>query len=133
MAKTKTKAHKYVWRKKVNGKWRYYYDTDGKPDKGFSLQTISSKTRIDTSNKSDSDGMKNGTRGDTRYTLRNSFGGAIGGRTDHQSWEHAKTGTHLYYNNELVSDIMKRSLSNVKKYYAYAIDKGKSFVRKLFA
>ena len=37
-------GHKYIWKERKNGEWRYYYDDDLKRDKGFSIKTPSRTT-----------------------------------------------------------------------------------------
>lgn len=87
---------KYATKKKVNGKWRYYYDDTGKgkPKKGLSINDM---------------GRYKVTQfGNTSYSV-----GRFGEEVSKDVYDHG--GETLLYNGEPVKDIAKRKSGEAKK------------------
>lgn len=83
-----------------NGEWRYYYDNDSTPDKGFSVKNMQGrKTHHE---------LYAGKKKFASYDTYKVKGQKVG----KDVYEHSKA--HLYYKNEPVRDIAKRDAKNVK-------------------
>lgn len=119
------KEHKYIYKKWVNGSYRYYYDNDDKPDKGFSYKKMD-KWQMENHMAINTPGMKGRNKVEKSYHL--DVDGLKGGWRDvtQDVWENAGTG--LYYKNEPVKNIVKRNVSDLKKTASKQIDKGQKFV-----
>ena len=118
------KDHKYAYKKMVNGKWRYYYDNDDKPDKGLSYKKMD-KWKMENDIAISAPGMKAVNQKNTSYSL------AIDGVKGRQQvskdvWDNAGSG--LYYKNEPVKNIAKRTVTDLKKTASKQIDKGQKFI-----
>lgn len=119
-----SKDHKYVYKKMVNGKWRYYYDDDDKPDKGLSYKKMD-KWKMENDIAITAPGVKTVSKKNTTYSL--SIDGVKGRQqVSKDEWDNAGTG--LYYKNEPVKNIAKRTVSDIKKSASKQIDKGQKFI-----
>lgn len=128
------RSHKYVKKVWKNGSWRYYYDNDSKPDKGFSYKKV---------NKGNSEingsamGIPNSDFKVTSYYVsvgkHNSMSDLFNKENEVSKdiYDHSKSG--LFYKNELVEDIAKRKYKEFKKTSSNAIKKGKKFVESLMS
>lgn len=120
------KNHKYAWKEFKNGSWRYYYDDDNKPDKGFSIKKISKvKSQNDTYSRSPNGRLK------VKTSKRYYVGGNSRNKSQRVSkdiYDHA--GSSLYYKNEPVKDIVKRNLKEMKKATSRHINNGKNAIKK---
>ena len=106
---------KYSKKKMVNGKWRYYYDDDDKPDKGFSFKKNDRNT-MEINSSVYVPGSNTGVR------LHNKSYYVNGEKVDKDTYEHA--GARLYYKNEPVRDIAKRDIEKGKNFVDKSIKKG---------
>ena len=143
---------KYVTKKKVNGKWRYYYDETGKGKikKGFSVADKLEKHKLDTMSTLFGDKPR-APRTEARthiidaenrpdYYLSRKGGESekvSKGAYDH--FDNAGSGGMLLYDGEPVRDIMKRkskvakrTVSDVKKNCSKQINKAKKWIKSLF-
>ena len=100
---------KYATKKKVNGKWRYYYDDTGKgkPKKGLSINNMDRYKTTFTGSMS-APGVKSQSYSNTYYNV-----GKIGEETSKDVYDHGDA--TLLYNGEPVKDIAKRKSGEAKK------------------
>ena len=123
---------KYAYKKKVNGKWRYYYDNSNKQknDSGFSYK----KNDRHTLELNSSIGVP-GTKKDVEIQSKSYY--VNGMKVDEDTYKHA--GAKFYYKNEPVRDItqrqyesgkeyVKNALSKVKEVTSSTIDQGKQWI-----
>lgn len=133
------RSHKYVWKKRVNGEWRYYYDNNDKPDKGLSIKNVQ-RSKLTSETTFDNGKGKKKQINSTTYFV-NTKGSGVGGEiVDKDTYNRS---THmLYWKNEAVADVGRRAVKDAKKYTskktkefksdgAHLVRKGKSFVNKL--
>lgn len=99
---------KYVRKVWKNGGWRYYYDNDKNPDKGFSVKNMqSSKTHHDLY------------AGKKKFLSYDTY--KVGNKpVTKDIYEHSKA--HVFYKNEPVKDIAKRGVRNVTTKVKTAVD-----------
>lgn len=120
------RSHKYAWKEFKNGSWRYYYDDDGKRDKGFAIKKISKKKSQNDVYQRTSDGKLH-----VKTAKRYYVGGDRHNKAQKVSkdvYNHA--GASLYYKNEPVRDIVKRNLKQMKKATSKNIKKGRKAFEK---
>lgn len=100
---------KYATKKKVNGKWRYYYDDTGKgkPKKGLSVNDIG-RYKLTLNGSMSAPGVKSQSYNNTSYHV-----GKIGEEVSKDVYDHGDA-TFLY-NGEPVKDIAKRKSGEAKK------------------
>ena len=120
------RSHKYAWKEFKNGSWRYYYDDDGKRDKGFSIKRISKKKSQNNVYQRTSDGKLHAKTSKRYY---------VGGDRHNKAQKVSKdvynhAGASLYYKNEPVIDIVKRNLRQMKKATTKNIKKGRKAFEK---
>ena len=143
---------KYVTKKKVNGKWRYYYDETGrgKIKKGFSVADKLEKHKLETMSTLFGDKPR-APRTEARTHIidaenrPNYYLSRKGGESEKVSkgaydhFDNAGSGGMLLYDGEPVRDIMKRkskaakrTVSDVKKNCSKQINKAKNWIKSLF-
>lgn len=139
---------KYVTKKKVNGKWRYYYDETGKGKikKGFSVADKLGKHQIevmstlfgDKPRAPRTDARTHIIDGENRPSYFLSRKGEESEEVSKGAYDHFKPGM-LLYDGEPVRDIMKRksketkrTVSDVKKNCSKQINKAKNWIKSLF-
>lgn len=107
---------KYVRKVWKNGGWRYYYDNDKTPDKGFAIKNMkSSKTHHDLY------------AGKKKFLSYDTY--KVGDKLVRKDvYEHSKA--HLFYKNEPVKDIAKRGVKNATTKAKSAVDDAKKKKRK---
>ena len=123
---------KYAYKKKVNGKWRYYYDNSNKQknDSGFSYKKNDRNT-LKLNSSISVPGMKKDVGIQSKSYYVN------GMEVDEDTYKHA--GAKFYYKNEPIRDItqrqyesgkeyVKNALSKVKEVTSSTIDKGKKWL-----
>ena len=143
---------KYETKKKVNGKWRYYYDETGKGKikKGFSVADKLEKHKLETMSTLFGDKQR-APRTEARTHIidaenrPNYYLSRKGGESEKVSkgaydhFDNAGSGGMLLYDGEPVRDIMKRkskaakrTVSDVKKNCSKQINKAKNWIKSLF-
>ena len=143
---------KYVTKKKVNGKWRYYYDETGKGKikKGFSVADKLEKHKLETMSTLFGDKQR-APRTEARTHIidaenrPNYYLSRKGGESEKVSkgvydhFDNAGSGGMLLYDGEPVRDIMKRkskaakrTVSDVQKNCSKQINKAKNWIKSLF-
>ena len=143
---------KYVTKKKVNGKWRYYYDETGrgKIKKGFSVADKLEKHKLETMSTLFGDKPR-APRTEARTHIidaenrPNYYLSRKGGESEKVSkgaydhFDNAGSGGMLLYDGEPVRDIMKRkskaakrTVGDVKKNCSKQINKAKNWIKSLF-
>ena len=143
---------KYVTKKKVNGKWRYYYDETGrgKIKKGFSVADKLEKHKLETMSTLFGDKQR-APRTEARTHIidaenrPNYYLSRKGGESEKVSkgaydhFDNAGSGGMLLYDGEPVRDIMKRkskaakrTVSDVQKNCSKQINKAKNWIKSLF-
>ena len=138
---------KYVKKKKVNGKRRYYYDETGKGKikKGFSVADKLGKhqlelmsTLFDKPRAPRTDARTHIIDGANRPSYYLSRKGEESEEVSKGAYDHFKPGM-LLYDGEPVRDIMKRksevakrTVSDIKKNSSKQINKAKNWIKSLF-
>ena len=143
---------KYVTKKKVNGKSRYYYDETGKGKikKGFSVADKLEKHKLETMSTLFGDKQR-APRTEARTHIidaenrPNYYLSRKGGESEKVSkgaydhFDNAGSGGMLLYDGEPVRDIMKRksevakrTVSDIKKNSSKQINKAKNWIKSLF-
>ena len=138
---------KYVKKKKVNGKRRYYYDETGKGKikKGFSVADKLGKhqlelmsTLFDKPRAPRTDARTHIIDGENRPSYYLSRKGEESEEVSKGAYDHFKPGM-LLYDGEPVRDIMKRksevakrTVSDIKKNSSKQINKAKNWIKSLF-
>ena len=138
---------KYVKKKKVNGKRRYYYDETGKGKikKGFSVADKLGKhqlelmsTLFDKPRAQRTDARTHIIDGENRPSYYLSRKGEESEEVSKGAYDHFKPGM-LLYDGEPVRDIMKRksevakrTVSDIKKNSSKQINKAKNWIKSLF-
>ena len=143
---------KYVTKKKVNGKWRYYYDETGrgKIKKGFSVADKLEKHKLETMSTLFGDKQR-APRTEARTHIidaenrPNYYLSRKGGESEKVSkgaydhFDNAGSGGMLLYDGETVRDkkkrkskAAKRTVSDVHKNCSKQINKAKNWIKSLF-